>query len=102
GDSERTNLAVVEAICDTLDEIVPQSETRRSLISFVTDRPGHDFRYAIDFSKARKELGWAPRETFESGLVRNGDWYLANHAWWQPVRDRVYGGQRLGLLVAAE
>jgi dTDP-glucose 4,6-dehydratase len=97
GDSERTNLAVVELICDTLDRILPDRRSRRSLIRFVTDRPGHDLRYAIDSSKARCELSWSPRESFESGLERTVRWYLDNPSWWQPIRERVYGGERLGL-----
>jgi dTDP-glucose 4,6-dehydratase len=97
GDSERTNLSVVELICDTLDRILPDRRSRRSLISFVADRPGHDLRYAIDSSKARRELSWSPRESFESGLERTIRWYLENRSWWQPIRERVYGGERLGL-----
>jgi len=71
------------------------------LITFVADRPGHDLRYAIDASKARRELGWRPRESFESGLERTIRWYLDNRAWWEPLRARVYGGERLGLLETA-
>jgi dTDP-glucose 4,6-dehydratase len=97
GGSERTNLAVVELICDTLDRILPDRRSRRSLIRFVADRPGHDLRYAIDSSKARRELSWSPRESFESGLERTVRWYLENRSWWQPIRERVYGGERLGL-----
>jgi dTDP-glucose 4,6-dehydratase len=97
GDSERTNLSVVELICDILDRILPDRRSRRSLISFVADRPGHDLRYAIDSSKARRDLNWSPRESFESGLERTVRWYLENRTWWQPIRERVYGGERLGL-----
>jgi len=97
GDSERTNLSVVELICDILDRTLPDRRSRRSLISFVADRPGHDLRYAIDSSKARRELSWSPRESFESGLERTIRWYLENRSWWQPIRERVYGGERLGL-----
>jgi dTDP-glucose 4,6-dehydratase len=100
GDSERTNLAVVERICAVLDRIVPAPQPRRALITFVADRPGHDHRYAIDASKARRELGWQPRESFEAGLERTIRWYLDNRAWWEPLRERVYGGERLGLLEA--
>jgi dTDP-glucose 4,6-dehydratase len=100
GDSERTNLAVVEEICRVLDRIVPAARPRRDLITFVADRPGHDRRYAIDASKARQELGWQPRESFEAGLERTIRWYLDNRAWWEPLRERVYGGERLGLLEA--
>jgi dTDP-glucose 4,6-dehydratase len=100
GDSERTNLAVVEHICRVLDRIVPAARPRRDLITFVTDRPGHDHRYAIDASKARRELGWQPRKTFETGLEQTIRWYLDNRSWWEPLRERVYGGERLGLLEA--
>jgi dTDP-glucose 4,6-dehydratase len=88
---------VVELICDTLDRILPDRRSRRSLIRFVADRPGHDVRYAIDSSKARRELSWSPRESFESGLERTVRWYLENRSWWRPIRERVYGGERLGL-----
>ncbi len=101
GDSERTNLAVVEHICDALDRLAPGPRPRRSLMTFVADRPGHDHRYAIDASKARRELGWQPRESFESGLERTVHWYLKNRSWWEPLRQRVYGGERLGLLEPA-
>jgi dTDP-glucose 4,6-dehydratase len=92
---------VVERICDALDRLVPGRTPRRSLITFVTDRPGHDRRYAIDATKSRRELGWKPRQTFESGLERTVDWYVKNQAWWEPLRERVYGGERLGLLEPA-
>jgi dTDP-glucose 4,6-dehydratase len=97
GDSERTNLALVELICDMLDRLRPAARPRRSLISFVTDRPGHDGRYAMDTTKARDELGWSPSVNFETGLAQTIAWYLANRSWWQPLRERVYGGERLGL-----
>jgi dTDP-glucose 4,6-dehydratase len=101
GRSERRNLAVVEAVCDLLDERVPAARPRRELIRFVADRPGHDRRYAIDPGKIERELGWRPRESFESGLARTIDWYLANEWWWRPLREGRYGGERLGLLPAA-
>ena len=97
GDCERTNLTVVELICDILDRIVPAAQNRRSLITFVKDRPGHDLRYAIDASHARRDLGWSPRQTFESGLERTIQWYLDHQEWWAPLRQS-YGGERLGLL----
>lgn len=98
GGSERTNLAVVEAICDVLEDRRPRSGGRRyrDLIAFVPDRPGHDRRYAIDASKITRDIGWAPRESFESGLARTVDWYLQNEWWWGPIRRDSYGGQRLG------
>jgi dTDP-glucose 4,6-dehydratase len=101
GRSERRNLQVVEAICDALDARVPGARPRRELIRFVADRPGHDQRYAIDPSKAEDELGWRAQESFESGLGRTVEWYLANEWWWRPLRDRRYAGERLGLLPTA-
>jgi dTDP-glucose 4,6-dehydratase len=97
GGAERTNLAVVQTICDTLDRRLPlpDARPRRDLIRFVTDRPGHDRRYAIDASKIERELGWRPSRSFEEGLEQTVDWYLANHWWWRPLRNR-YGGERLG------
>ena len=102
GDSERTNLTVVELICDILDRIVPAGRSRRSLITFVADRPGHDLRYAIDASRAHNQLGWRPRESFDSGLERTIRWYLDHQEWWGPLRQSVYGGERLGLVQAAQ
>lgn len=102
GESERTNLAVVEHICATLDRLRPAAQPRRKLISFVTDRPGHDQRYAIDATKARRELGWKPSRHFEGGLEQTVHWYLENRAWWEPLQARVYGGERLGLLEPAQ
>ena len=88
---------LLSAICDALDAAVPAERPRRELIRFVADRPGHDHRYAIDASKAERELGWRPRESFESGLRRTVEWYLANEWWWRPLRDKRYAGERLGL-----
>ncbi len=97
GSSERSNLAVVERICDVLDQLMPHAAGRRSLITFVQDRPGHDLRYAIDASKAHHELGWRPSRTFEHGIAETVQWYLENRAWWEAPRASVYGGKRLGL-----
>ena len=101
GRNERTNLAVVETICDLLDELAPDPALapRRSLITFVPDRPGHDRRYAIDASKLERELGWRARDTFETGLRKTVEWYLARRDWWEPLRAR-YTGRRLGLEAA--
>ncbi|HWT52326.1 MAG TPA: dTDP-glucose 4,6-dehydratase [Caulobacter sp.] len=97
GRNERTNLQVVEAICDILDELRPVAGLkRRDLITFVADRPGHDARYAIDATKLETELGWTAQETFDTGLRKTVRWYLDNEAWWAPLRER-YAGQRLGL-----
>jgi dTDP-glucose 4,6-dehydratase len=97
GRSERTNLAVVEAICDVLDQRRPlPSGSYRDQITFVTDRPGHDRRYAIDASKIERDLGWKPSVTFEEGLARTVDWYLGNEWWWGPIRRERYDGERLG------
>lgn len=100
GNSEKKNIEVVRSICAMLDKLAAPLEggkPRESLITFVTDRPGHDQRYAIDASKIKRELGWTPQETFETGLKRTVEWYLGNEAWWQPLRDRTYKGERLGL-----
>ena len=99
GRSERANLDVVKAVCALLDELAPSAAIgrRENLISFVADRPGHDLRYAIDPARICNELGWQPRETFESGLRKTVQWYLANRAWWQRIRDNVYAGERLGV-----
>ena len=101
GDCERTNLEVVREICRMVDELAPDAAIgpRERLIRFVTDRPGHDLRYAIDARKIRRELGWSPRESFESGLRRTVAWYLENRAWWERVRSGAYRGERLGLNV---
>jgi len=99
GNQEKTNLEVVHALCDLLDERYPESpyQPHRQLIRFVTDRPGHDLRYAIDASKIRRELGWQPRESFESGIGKTIDWYLSHQDWCGRVMDGSYRGERLGL-----
>ena len=98
GWNERTNIEVVRAICALVDELAPDgSGPRENLITFVADRPGHDLRYAIDASKIARELGWRPRETFESGLRKTVAWYLDNPEWWRRIRSGVYQGQRLGV-----
>jgi len=98
GHNEQRNLDVVRRICALLDEMAPDpAGPRERLISFVPDRPGHDLRYAIDAGKIRRELGWQPRETFDSGLRKTVRWYLDNRWWWERVRSGVYRGERLGL-----
>ena len=96
GRNERRNIDVVRRICAVLDELVPANRPREELIRFVTDRPGHDARYAIDASKLESELGWCAQETFETGIAKTVQWYLDNEWWWRPLRDR-YDGARLGL-----
>ncbi|MEA3275806.1 MAG: dTDP-glucose 4,6-dehydratase [Pseudomonadota bacterium] len=98
GGSERTNLQVVDTLCGLLDELLPHSPHRphADLKTFVADRPGHDRRYAIDANKLKAELGWEPRESFESGLRRTVRWYLENQAWCGRVTDGSYRGERLG------
>jgi dTDP-glucose 4,6-dehydratase len=99
GQAEKRNIDVVHAICRLVDELRPDVTigSRESLIRFVPDRPGHDLRYAVDASKIRRELGWSPRETFESGLQKTVEWYLQNEDWWQRVQSGAYRGERLGL-----
>jgi dTDP-glucose 4,6-dehydratase len=94
------NISVVNIICDVLDEIRPGRKPRRELITYVADRPGHDRRYAIDPSKIEDELNWRAEESFASGISKTVRWYLDNEVWWRPLRDRVYSGNRLGLLPA--
>ena len=102
GHNERTNLEVVKTICTIMDELCPVSENAAiksylDLITFVQDRPGHDLRYALDPTKLMTELGWKPRENFETGIRRTVQWYLDNAWWWRPIRERKYAGQRLGV-----
>jgi dTDP-glucose 4,6-dehydratase len=101
GWNERTNLDVVRSICQLIDEMAPSNAIgpREKLISFVTDRPGHDLRYAIDAGKIERELGWRPAETFETGLRKTVAWYLDNQVWWERVRSGIYQGERLGVAV---
>ncbi|MGL4958702.1 MAG: dTDP-glucose 4,6-dehydratase [Plesiomonas sp.] len=101
GHNERKNIDVVHTLCALLEELVPEKpagvEKYTDLITYVADRPGHDLRYAIDASKIADELGWLPKETFESGMRKTVQWYLANTDWWQRVLDGSYAGERLGL-----
>nr|WP_298249124.1 dTDP-glucose 4,6-dehydratase [uncultured Halomonas sp.] len=114
GHNEKTNLEVVETLCEILDEVVGVNSewkmenrnhspltihhSHKELITFVADRPGHDLRYAIDAGKIERELGWVPEETFETGLRKTVEWYLNNQAWWQRVLDGSYQGERLGVM----
>jgi dTDP-glucose 4,6-dehydratase len=99
GGNERRNIDVVHAICDLVDTLSPEpgAAPRRRLVRFVEDRPGHDFRYALDATRVRGELGWHPGREFESGLADTVRWYLDNRAWWEPLREGSYDGHRLGL-----
>ena len=97
GHNERTNLEVVQTVCAVLDELKPRNSGKYAdLITYVADRPGHDLRYAIDPAKLMTELGWKPRENFDTGLRRTVQWYLENEWWWEPIRANRYAGQRLG------
>ena len=96
GRNERRNIEVVERICEELDRLSPGDRPRTELIEFVTDRPGHDARYAIDATRLEEELGWRAQESFDSGIAKTVRWYLDNEWWWQPLRD--HAGQRLGLI----
>jgi dTDP-glucose 4,6-dehydratase len=96
GRNERRNIDVVRRICAVLDELVPGEAPHENLTEFVTDRPGHDARYAIDATKLETELGWRAQENFDSGIEKTVRWYLENDWWWRPLRER-YDGQRLGL-----
>src|ERR1700722_14554467 len=101
GRNERRNIDVVRRICTILDELRPRPSPHDSLIAFVTDRPGHDLRYAIDAAKLERELGWRADETFESGIEKTVRWYLDNEWWWRPLREKVYAGERLGVIAEA-
>ncbi len=97
GENEARNIDLVRTICRLLDERRPGGAPHERLITFVTDRPGHDLRYAIDPTRIREELGWRPSVTLEEGLAKTVDWYLANEAWWRPLLDRQGVGKRLGV-----
>lgn len=100
GRNEKTNLEVVQTLCDLVDDLaapLPGGQRRRDLITFVTDRPGHDQRYAIDAGKIERDLGFTPAETFDTGLRKTVEWYLAEQPWWEGIRGSVYDGSRLGV-----
>ena len=99
GRAERKNIEVVQGVCEALDRLRPRPDGKAygEQISFVTDRPGHDFRYAIDCRRIEDDLGWTQTETFESGLSKTVAWFLENETWWRTILERGYAGQRLGL-----
>ena len=99
GNNEINNIDIVTKICDILDELKPRSQKQsyKELISYVSDRPGHDFRYAIDASKIKKKLGWTPKETFSSGIRKTIQWYLENEDWWRKIQNKIYNQERLGI-----
>ncbi|MFZ2029829.1 MAG: dTDP-glucose 4,6-dehydratase [Vitreimonas sp.] len=97
GRNERSNIDVVHLICDLLDAHAPRAREHRALVEFVTDRPGHDRRYAIDATRLESELGWRAEETFETGLARTVRWYVENESWWAPLRAAGVGKSRQGL-----
>jgi dTDP-glucose 4,6-dehydratase len=101
GRNERRNIDVVRRICTVIDKLAPSNRPREELIEFVTDRPGHDARYAIDATKLETELGWRAQEDFDTGIEKTVQWYLDNDWWWRPLRQR-YAGERLGLLKSAK
>jgi dTDP-glucose 4,6-dehydratase len=100
GRNERRNIDVVNRVCELMDRLNPSGGPHERLITYVADRPGHDQRYAIDATKLESELGWRAKETFETGIEKTVAWYLERRDWWEPLRDKVYSGERLGLIPA--
>ena len=100
GNNEIKNIDIVKIICDRLDYLLPLPNNRKydELIVFVKDRPGHDFRYAIDASKIKKDLNWEPKEDFKSGIVKTINWYIDNKFWWESIQKNIYKQERLGVL----
>ncbi|MBL0372586.1 dTDP-glucose 4,6-dehydratase [Rhizobium sp. KVB221] len=98
GRNERRNIDVVQRVCAIMDRLSPKPNPHEALITYVTDRPGHDARYAIDATRLETELGWKALENFDSGIEKTVAWYLENRWWWQPLREKVYSGERLGTL----
>ncbi len=100
GNNEIQNIDIVKTICEKMDEYSPRQQggNYKELITYVTDRPGHDFRYAIDASKISNELGWQPKENFETGIEKTIRWYLENREWWQAIQDNTYQQERLGVV----
>ncbi|MFN3512208.1 MAG: dTDP-glucose 4,6-dehydratase [Phenylobacterium sp.] len=101
GDSTRRNLEIVEILCAALDKYAPANTPHAEKIAFVADRPGHDFRYSIDASKLKAELGWEPRTSLAEGLEETVRWYVENRDWWQAIRERGFHSERLGLAAAS-
>ena len=99
GNNEIKNIQIVEVICDVLNDIHPagSGKSYHELITFVKDRPGHDFRYAIDASKLKKEIGWEPKESFNTGIQKTIEWYLKNEEWWKTIQEKTYKQERLGI-----
>ncbi len=99
GNNEIKNIQIVEVICDVLNDIHPagSGKSYHELITFVKDRPGHDFRYAIDASKLKKEIGWEPKESFNTGIQKTIEWYLKNEEWWKTIQENTYKQERLGI-----
>ena len=99
GNTEIRNIDIVKSICFILDELRPRSngDPYKNLITYVKDRPGHDYRYAIDASKIKNDLGWKPKETFETGIRKTIKWYLDNEVWWKRIQNGTYNQERLGL-----
>jgi dTDP-glucose 4,6-dehydratase len=99
GNNEIKNIQIVEVICDILNDIRPagSGKSYHELINFVKDRPGHDFRYAIDASKLKKEIGWEPKESFNTGIQKTIEWYLKNEEWWKTIQENTYKQERLGI-----
>lgn len=98
GRNERRNIDVVTRICEIMDRLSPAGAPHARLITYVTDRPGHDARYAIDATRLETELGWKALENFDTGIEKTVAWYIENGWWWKPLRDQVYSGERLGVL----
>ncbi len=99
GNNEKSNIDLVNRLCEILDDLSPRENgnTYKKLITYVSDRPGHDYRYAIDSTKIKNELKWTPRYTFEKGIKKTIQWYLANESWWRKIQNENYNQERLGL-----
>ena len=99
GNNEIRNISIVESICSILDRLSPANSGKpyHKLITYVTDRPGHDYRYSINSTKIKNDLNWEPKETFDTGLIKTIEWYLKNEVWWRKIKDHVYKQERLGV-----